>query len=100
MSTSAGFWNLIANWYAKQRVPDEAVYQEKLRITQGHLRAHMEVLEFGCGTGSTAIVHAPHVRHIRAIDGSSKMIEIARAKADAQGIANVSFQQLTRKTQK
>ena len=28
----------------------------------------MEVLEFGCGTGSTAITHAPSVKHIQAID--------------------------------
>jgi cyclopropane fatty-acyl-phospholipid synthase-like methyltransferase len=36
----------------------------------------MEVLEFGCGTGSTAIVHAPHVKELRAIDISEKMIGI------------------------
>jgi ubiquinone/menaquinone biosynthesis C-methylase UbiE len=53
----------------------------------------MEVLELGCGTGSTAIKHAPFVRHIRAVDISSKMIEIARAKAT--DIANVTFEQAT-----
>ena len=53
----------------------------------------MEVLEFGCGTGSTAIAHAPYVKHICATDISSKMIEIARRKADAQGINNITFEQ-------
>ncbi len=51
----------------------------------------MEVLEFGCGTGSTAITHAPYVKHIQAIDISSKMIEIAQSKADAKNIENVTF---------
>ena len=38
----------------------------------------MEVLEFGCGTGSTALTLAPNVRHIQATDVSPKMLEIAR----------------------
>ncbi len=53
----------------------------------------MEVLEFGCGTGTTAITHAPYVKHIRAIDISSNMIEIAQRKADAKNIKNVTFEQ-------
>lgn len=52
----------------------------------------MEVLEFGCGTGSTAIVHAPYVKHIHAIDISEKMIGIAQGKADAGKVENVTFQ--------
>jgi ubiquinone/menaquinone biosynthesis C-methylase UbiE len=55
----------------------------------------MKVLEFGCGTGSTALIHAPHVKHIHAIDISSRMIEIARGKADAGKTANVTFDQST-----
>ena len=52
----------------------------------------MEVLEFGCGTGSTAILHAPFVRHIRAIDISQRMIEIAQGKAAASEVENVTFE--------
>ncbi len=57
----------------------------------------MEVLEFGCGTGGTAIIHAPYVKHIRAIDISANMIAIAKGKAKAQDIDinNVTFEQLT-----
>ena len=51
----------------------------------------MEVLEFGCGTGSTAITHAPYVKHIQATDISSKMIEIAQGKADANNIENITL---------
>ena len=52
----------------------------------------MEVFEFGCGTGSTAIAHAQYVKHIQAIDVSSNMIEIAQGKAEAENIGNVTFQ--------
>jgi len=44
------------------------------------------------GPGSTAIIHAPYVKHIRAIDFSSKMIDIAQSKADAQNVKNVTFE--------
>ena len=53
----------------------------------------MEVLEFGCGTGSTAISHAPYVKRILATDVSSKMIAIAQDKARADNISNVTFRQ-------
>ncbi len=92
---AAKFWDWIAKRYARTPIADEASYQKKLRVTQEYLRPGMEVLEFGCGTGSTAIVHAPHVKHIHAIDISSRMIEIARSKADASQAANVTFDQST-----
>ncbi len=93
MAPSAKFWDRIAARYARQPVADEASYQTKLELTRGYFRPDMEVLEFGCGTGSTAISHAPHVRHILAIDVSDKMLDIARAKAEAAGVANVTFEQ-------
>ena len=95
MDRSAKFWDRIAERYARTPVADEADYQKKLGITRNYLRANMEVLELGCGTGSTAIVHAPSVKHIRAIDISSKMIEIARHKADAASIGNITFERST-----
>jgi ubiquinone/menaquinone biosynthesis C-methylase UbiE len=93
MVSSSKFWDRIAERYSKKPVADEAAYQKKLEITRSYFRPDMEVLEFGCGTGSTAIAHAPHVRHIRAIDVSSKMLEIARAKADRGNVGNVTFEQ-------
>ena len=68
MNRSTKFWDKIADKYAKQPIADEAAYQKKLQVTQGHFHSDMEVLELGCGTGSTAIIHAPHVKHIRAVD--------------------------------
>ena len=95
MTNDARFWDRIAERYSRDPVADEAAYQKKLNITRGYFRPDMEVLEIGCGTGSTAILHAPHVKHIQAIDISSKMIEIARRKADADDIENITFQHST-----
>lgn len=92
LERSARFWDRIADRYAAQPVADEAAYQRKLAVTRGYLRPDMEVLELGCGTGSTALVHAPHVKHLRAVDVSPRMIEIARGKAKAAGVSNVTFQ--------
>ncbi len=95
MNYSAKFWNKIAEGYSRQPIADEAAYQKKLQVTQEYLKPEMEVLEFGCGTGGTAIIHAPYVKHLRAIDFSSEMIKIAQGKAEAQNINNVTFEQLT-----
>lgn len=95
VSQSSRFWDRIAERYSKKPVADEAAYQEKLRIIREHFRPDSEVLEFGSGTGSTALSHSPFVRHIHAIDISSRMVEIARGKADQASIDNVTFEQST-----
>lgn len=92
-SGASRFWDRLADNYARQPIADEAAYQTKLEVTRTFFRPDMEVLEFGCGTGSTALLHAPYVKHIRGIDFSERMIAIARSKATAQGIDNVTFEQ-------
>ncbi|MGO1119781.1 class I SAM-dependent methyltransferase [Rhodovibrionaceae bacterium A322] len=92
MTDSARFWNRIAAKYAKQPIANEAAYQTKLQITREYLTPDSELLEIGCGTGSTALLHAPLVRQITAIDFSSAMIDIARDKAREQNIENVAFE--------
>ena len=92
MAGSKKFWDRIAKRYAKKPVGNEAAYQRKLAKTREYLRPDMDVLEIGCGTGSTAIAHAPYVRHIRATDISDKMIGIANDKAAAANVPNVSFE--------
>ncbi len=93
MDKSTRFWDRIAERYSKQPIADEAAYQKKLQVTRKYFRPEMKALEFGCGTGSTAIAHAPYVKHILAIDISSKMIEIAQGKSDTKNIENVNFKQ-------
>ena len=78
MEVSPRFWDKIAVKYSRRPIADEASYQKKLEKSQAYFRPDTEVLEFGCGTGGTAIIHASHVKHIRAIDISPRMIEIAK----------------------
>ncbi|WP_165495686.1 class I SAM-dependent methyltransferase [Marinobacter halodurans] len=89
------FWDKAAPRYARSPVRDEPTYQRKLAVTQGYFRPDWQVLEFGCGTGSTAIHHAPHIQHILATDISGRMLEIAEQKARDAGITNIRFQQGT-----
>ncbi|SDK46925.1 class I SAM-dependent DNA methyltransferase [Aliiruegeria lutimaris] len=91
MAHSHRFWNWIARRYARTPIRDEAAYREKLRRTQAVLQPDWNVLEFGCGTGSTALEHAPHVASIRGIDSAPKMIDICREKLDAGAVPNATF---------
>jgi 2-polyprenyl-3-methyl-5-hydroxy-6-metoxy-1,4-benzoquinol methylase len=91
VSPDPRFWNRIAARYARAKVPDEKAYRHKLDRTRAYLAPEARIFEFGCGTGTTALHHAPHVAHVRAIDYASAMIAIAREKAAAQGVTNVDF---------
>ena len=91
MVKAVDFWDARAEGYAKSSVGDEEAYKEKLATTQRYFDADSQVFEFGCGTGTTAIHHAPFVQKIVATDISSNMIEIARQKAVAADITNVLF---------
>ena len=51
-----------------------------------------DVVSPATGTGSTALIHAPYVHSIHGIDYSTRMIEIALAKARAGGVSNVTFE--------
>jgi ubiquinone/menaquinone biosynthesis C-methylase UbiE len=91
MISANKFWNKHAEGYSKKPVPNEDVYQKKLAMTQQFFYDEMSVLEFGCGTGSTALVHAPYVKHYLAVDVSDKMIEIAENKLTNTEIENLEF---------
>ena len=91
MSDSEGFWDKRADKYASQPVKDPESYDKTLDCTRKHLSASDEVLEVGCGTGTTALLLAPSVKRIIASDTSSRMIEIAREKAATQRVGNVRF---------
>ncbi|MGI9522347.1 MAG: class I SAM-dependent methyltransferase [Hyphomicrobiaceae bacterium] len=89
---NSAFWDRVAHRYARSPIADEASYRHKLSITKSYFRPEMKVLEVGCGTGSTALHHAAYVKHIHAIDVSSKMVEIAQEKAENAEVSNVTFE--------
>ena len=87
------FWNRIADKYALRPIANHDRYQQKVTLTQGFFERDMDVLEFGCGTGSTAIQHAPYVKHILAVDLAEKMLDHGRERAADAGISNITFRQ-------
>ena len=95
MNHTAKFWDKSADRYSKAPVRNEKAYQKKLEITRSYFNPETEVFEFACGTGSTAIAHSPFVKHIVAIDISSRMLEIAQGKAESGNIENITFKQST-----
>jgi len=90
---SSEFWDRAAPKYSKQPIADTESYSRKLAATQALMKPGMKVLEFGCGTGSTALEHAPYAAQLVATDVSAVMINIAREKAARLGITNVRFEQ-------
>jgi ubiquinone/menaquinone biosynthesis C-methylase UbiE len=87
----ARFWDRIAVKYAADPIADLAGYEATLRRVQGLLSADQDVLEIGCGTGTTALRLAPFTRRLRATDVSAGMIAIAREKLAAERVPQLSF---------
>jgi ubiquinone/menaquinone biosynthesis C-methylase UbiE len=93
MKDESLFWNKMAEKYSLKPVPNQEIYEEKLRLTRELFNKDMNVLEIGCGTGTTALIHAPYVGTITGADFSSEMIKIANSKAKAQEQNNINFVQ-------
>ena len=92
MDRSYRFWNLLAQRYARTPIADEQAYQEKLRLICEHLHDKARVLEFGCGTGSTAVALAPRCGSYLALDYSERMVDIGRGKATEEGLVHLQFE--------
>ncbi|MBV7542895.1 methyltransferase domain-containing protein [Acidovorax sp. sic0104] len=87
----ARFWDRIAARYAADPIADLPGYEATLRRVQGLLDARHDVLEIGCGTGSTALRLAPFTRRLLATDISVEMIAIARQRLASQPTPQLSF---------
>lgn len=91
MTTDAAFWNRLAEKYSRQPVANPDAFDRKIAITKSRMRQGDVVLDIGCGTGSLALRLAPAGGHVHGLDLSSEMIRIAKDKATAQGVENVTF---------
>ncbi|MCA9569732.1 MAG: class I SAM-dependent methyltransferase [Myxococcales bacterium] len=89
--TDPSFWDTRAEAYAAKPVDDPAAFERKQAVTREHLAPDHVVLDVGCGTGSLALLLAPHVREVHGLDGSAEMVRIARSKAEAAGVGDMSF---------
>ena len=90
-ASKARFWDRIAPKYAADPIADLAGYEATLRRVQGLLSPQHDVLEIGCGTGSTALRLAPFTRSLLATDVSPQMIGIAQQRLAAQPTPQLRF---------
>ena len=91
MQKEAKFWDSVAEKYANSKITDEVAYNYTLERTRSYLTNEDEVLEIGCGTGSTALLLANSVKRLTASDISKEMIRIGAEKAQNKGINNIHF---------
>lgn len=91
LAIKARFWDRIARKYAKDPIADIPGYEFTLQRVQSLLSPDHDVLELGCGTGSTALRLAPHTRQFLATDVSQEMLAIAREKLAAQPTKQLRF---------
>jgi hypothetical protein len=87
----ARFWDRIAVKCAADPIADMAGCEATLRRVQGLLSADQDVLEIGCGTGTTALRLAPNTGRLLATDVSAGMIAIAREKLAAEPVPQLDF---------
>lgn len=94
-SASAGpqarFWDRLARKYASDPIADLAGYEATLKRVGALLSIDQDVLEIGCGTGTTALRLAPSTRRLLATDVSTGMIAIAREKLAAEPVPQLHF---------
>lgn len=91
MYADATFWDGIAEDYAKKPVDDPAAFERKIAVMKARIAPTDTWLDVGCGTGSLALRLAPAAGHVHGLDVSPEMMRIARGKAEAQGVSNVTF---------
>jgi len=91
MNKSEKFWDRMSNNYDRVEKKDEQTYIKIIEQTKKYLKISDIVLDYGCGTGLISNEIADNVNVIHAIDISSKMIEIAKKKADGSKIENIDY---------
>lgn len=93
MNKSQKFWDQAAGNYDNTEEKFEFIHRRSREIAKKYLRDTDVVLDYGCGTGTTACEISGLVKRVRAIDISTAMIEIAKGKAAAGNVVNVDFEQ-------
>jgi 2-polyprenyl-3-methyl-5-hydroxy-6-metoxy-1,4-benzoquinol methylase len=70
-------------------------FRDRLRawgmLIERYARPGDSVIDAGCGAGTLSFEAARVAAHVDGIDGSARMIELARGGAAEHGVANVSF---------
>ncbi len=95
MNKSERFWDKASKNYDASEERFEEIHSRVREKTKAHLKSTDVALDFGCGTGTKSCELADHLSEILAIDMSTEMIELAKAKAATKAVDNVSFQKAT-----
>jgi len=95
MNKSEKFWDKRSKEYDKQEKKYEQDYNKIIENTKKYLNTNDIVLDYACGTGIITNKIAKNIKEIHAIDISSKMIDVAKRKADERDIQNINYAQLT-----
>ncbi|PHR71115.1 MAG: SAM-dependent methyltransferase [Arcobacter sp.] len=93
MNKSEEFWDKASKNYDKTEERFEYIHLKSREAAKKHLNSNNIVMDYGCGTGTTACEFSNHVKEIQAIDISSKMIETAKEKAVISKVENINFLQ-------
>lgn len=93
MQTTATFWDDRAQKYNEEIQRHDSLYTRTIDSTKSLLSDSDVVLDFGCGSGELGLDIAFHVRQVRGIDTSDKMIELADHKIRDRQVCNATFSQ-------
>ena len=93
MYKSEKFWDKISAKYDNQLKRYRWTYLKTIENTKKYLDKNDIVLDYACGTGIILVGIADCVKEIHAIDIASKMIDVARRKADERNLQNIHFAQ-------
>ncbi|MEL6348975.1 MAG: class I SAM-dependent methyltransferase [Myxococcota bacterium] len=91
MNQTENFWDASADNYDRTEERFEAIHRRSRENARRHVKPTDVVLDYGCGTGTTACDLAPRVKSVHGIDISSKMVDLAQQKAREGGIGNATF---------
>jgi phosphatidylethanolamine/phosphatidyl-N-methylethanolamine N-methyltransferase len=92
MTDTARFWSRFAARYDGHFITRDAA-DLGARVARA-VGAVDRVLDAGCGTGTHAVELAREARQVDAADFVEEMLAVARRKAAALGLTNVSFHQM------
>lgn len=95
MNKSERFWDRTAENYDREESGARQTFNRIIDKTKRYLKQSDRLLDYGCGTGSASLELAGGVKEVQAIDISSKMVEIAKAKTVERGISNIAYSHST-----
>ena len=98
IANDARFRDRTSQRYARGLIADQVAYERTLNRTRDLLASSDSVLELGCGTGTTALRLAGHVKEYLATDISAGMIAIANERHVGEPIPALAFHTATVET--